>query len=147
MQTNAASGAALGRRDARRPGVRCDPGTPPILLDVTRQRGASWPATGLDVARRSFRFLDMHVGVEGYAHHVVGGVAAHDRASTADTPVVRKPDLVNEAPANSEWGHPIRHQDTRLDGGPRSDDRCPAQVLEPALGGELRRHLAEEFRL
>ena len=42
---------------------------------------------------------------------------------------------------------PPGHQHPRLDRGARGDDRRPAAVLQPALGGQRRRHLAEQLGL
>ena len=104
------------------------------------------PAARPDVAGPDLGLLDLHVRIERDPEQVVGAVAADDGV-LPDPPVIGHPNLVHRAAGYDQRRHPVGDQDPCLDRGARGDQRGPAVGLEPALGRQLRRHLAEHLRL
>src|SRR5690606_2006711 len=117
----------------------------PVPLQQVERRRAPRPAARPHVAGHRLAFLDVDVGVEHQRHQVVGDVAG-DEAAAAPAPVVRQADLVDDAAPDAQRPHPPGDQHPGLDDGAAGDDRGPAAVGQPHLGGELRRHLAEQLR-
>ena len=112
--------------------------------DEVEQRRAPRPPAGRMSQVAALYSWMWTFGSSDEREQVVGGVAA-SRGPAA--PVVGQADLVHRAAVDAQRGHPVGDQHARLDRRARGDDRRPAAVVEPALGGELRADLAEQLGL
>ena len=61
--------------------------------------------------------------------------------------MVGHPDLVHDPVLHAQRGHPVSDDDPGLDGRAAGDHMGPVEVLQTALGGQLRGDLDEQLRL
>ena len=106
-----------------------------VFLDVREQGFSDRTAARLDVAGADLALLDQHVRVQDDADQVVRRVTG-DQALAA--PVVGQPGLMDDPPVDAQRVEPVGDHHPGLDRGAGGDDMRPAQVLEPALGGQFR---------
>src|SRR3989440_8315457 len=78
-----------------------DAGAAPVRGEVGQDGRAGRPAPGPDVAGTDLALLDEHVRVEHDAEEVVGRVAGHQPRVS---PVVRQPDLMDDAVLHAQRG-------------------------------------------
>ena len=136
--------AELDRRPVHAVAVRSGPA--PVAGDELRQpRSARAPARRRMSQVAALASWMWTFGSSTIDEQVVGGVAAC-RARGSPSGRAGRPGG-RCGPATCSGAHPLGDQHPRLDRRARRDDRRPAAVLEPALGGELGADLAEHLRL
>src|SRR4051794_542416 len=63
-------------------------------FEIREGRGSAWTPARRDVTDKALRLHDADVGLLGHRDQIVGGVAGHE---TAAAPVIRQPDLMDDA--------------------------------------------------
>src|SRR5688572_17384150 len=88
----------------------------------------------LHVADEGLALVDGHVGIAHERGELVARVA---RAESLVAPVPRQADLVDDLSVDAQRPQPARHERLGADGGARTADLHPVDVLDALLGGKL----------